>query len=77
MEIWNNKSTKEILQSIESEVAKAQNEIKCAEGDIRKAQNRIAFTLSAIHNLKNRDLKGIRYEIKRISRKTKINRNNH
>jgi len=57
MKIWNNKSTKEILQSIEPEIAKAQNEIRCAEGDIRKAQNRIAFILSAIHNLKNRDIK--------------------
>jgi hypothetical protein len=45
-----------ILQSIESEIAKAQNEIKCAEGDIAKAKNRIAFTLSAVHNLKDRDL---------------------
>jgi len=56
MEIWNNKTPEAILQSIEAEVSKAQNEIRCAEGDIRKAQNRIAFTLSAIHNLKNRDL---------------------
>lgn len=56
MEIWNNKTKKEILSSIESEIAKAQNELKCALGDIQKAQNRIAFTLSAIHNLKKRDL---------------------
>jgi division protein CdvB (Snf7/Vps24/ESCRT-III family) len=56
MKIWNNKSTKEILQSIEPEIAKAQNEIKCAEGDVRKAQSRLAFILSAIHNLKTRDI---------------------
>jgi len=56
MEIWKNKSTKQILQSIEPEVAKAQNEIKCAEGDVRKAQSRLAFILSAIHNLKTRDI---------------------
>ena len=55
MEIWDNKSTKEILQSIEPEVAKAQHEIRCATKDIQKAQNRLAFTLSAIHNLKDRD----------------------
>jgi len=42
---------------MESEIAKAQNEVRCAEGDIRKAQNRIAFCLSAIHNLKDRDIK--------------------
>jgi glutamine synthetase len=56
MERWSNKTTKEILQSIEPEVAKAQNEIKCAQGDLAKAQNRLAFTLSAIHNLKDRDI---------------------
>lgn len=57
MEIWKNKSTKEILQSIEPEIAKAQNEIKCAQGDLTKAQSRLAFSLSAIHNLKDRDIK--------------------
>jgi hypothetical protein len=39
------------------EIAKAQNELRCADRDITKAQNRIAFTLSAIHNLKDRDIK--------------------
>jgi len=57
MEIWNNKTPEAILHSIEAEVAKAQHEIRCATKDIQKAQNRIAFTLSAVHNLKNRDLK--------------------
>ena len=42
---------------MEQEIAKAQNELRCAERDIRKAQNRIAFTLSAIHNLNSRDIK--------------------
>ena len=42
---------------MEQEIAKAQNELRCAERDIRKAQNRIAFTLSAIHNLNDRDIK--------------------
>ena len=57
MEIWNTKTTQEILKSIEPEVAKAQNEIRCAHGDLTKAQNRLAFTLSAIHDLKDRDIK--------------------
>lgn len=57
MEIWDNKTLPEILQSMEMEIAKSQNELRCAEGDIAKAKNRIAFTLSAIHNLKNRDIK--------------------
>ena len=42
---------------MEMEIAKSQNEIRCAEGDIAKAQRRIAFCLSAIHNLKDRDIK--------------------
>ena len=46
----------EILKSMEMEIAKAKNEVKCAEGDIAKANNRIAFCLSAIHNLKQRDI---------------------
>lgn len=42
---------------MEMEIAKAQNEIKCAYADIDKANKRLAFTLSAIHNLTNRDIK--------------------
>jgi len=47
----------DILKSMEMEIAKAKNEVKCAQGDIAKANNRIAFCLSAIHNLTNRDIK--------------------
>lgn len=39
------------------EIAKSQNEINCAKGDIAKAQRRIAFCLSALHSLKDRDIK--------------------
>jgi hypothetical protein len=38
------------------ELAKAQNELRCAENDVNKAKNRLAFVISAIHNLKDRDL---------------------
>lgn len=57
MQIWNSKTTLEILKSMEAEIAKAQNELRCARGDVEKASNRIAFCLSAIHNLKDRDIK--------------------
>jgi len=57
MQIWNNHSIQEILKSMEMEIAKSQNEIRCAEADISKAQKRIAFCLSALHNLKHRDIK--------------------
>jgi len=31
------------------EIAKAQNEIRCAKADVEKASNRLAFCLSAVH----------------------------
>lgn len=46
----------EVIASMEQEIAKSQNEIRCATSDIQKASNRIAFCLSAIHDLKNRDI---------------------
>lgn len=57
MEIWDKHPTSKILQSLEQECAKAQNELHCALKDIDKAQKRVAFCLSAIHNLKHRDIK--------------------
>jgi glutamine synthetase len=39
---------------MEMEIAKAQNEVKCAKADVVKASNRLAFVSSAIHNLKKR-----------------------
>ena len=43
MQIWDTKTTPEILKSLNAEVAKAQNEIKCANGDIYKAQGQITI----------------------------------
>ena len=57
MQIWNQHTIQDILKSMEMEIAKAQNEISCAKGDIAKAQKRIAFCLSALHNLHERDIK--------------------
>jgi hypothetical protein len=42
---------------MEMEIAKANNELRCAEADVAKAKKRLAFCLSAIHNLKDRDIK--------------------
>ena len=47
---------KDIVKSLESELAKAQNELNCAKGDLEKITNRVAFCISAIHNLKKRDI---------------------
>jgi hypothetical protein len=54
MKIWNDHTIQEILKSMEMEIAKAQNEVKCARADVEKASNRLAFVSSAIHNLKSR-----------------------
>ncbi len=54
MKIWNDHTIAEILISIEAEMAKAQNEMKCAYRDVDKASSRIAFVNSAVQNLKQR-----------------------
>ena len=45
MDILDNKSDRELLQSLLAELAKANNEVKCAQADLNKAQNRMKFLL--------------------------------
>jgi hypothetical protein len=54
MDFLHNKSDSELLTSLLAEVAKATNEIKCAQGDLVKAQGRLQFTLAVINTLINR-----------------------
>lgn len=56
MKIWDQHPTEEIIKSLEMEIAKTRAELKCAQTDVEKAQNRMSFCLSAVHNLKTRDL---------------------
>ena len=56
MQIWETKTTQEILKSLEGEIARAQNEIRCAKGDLDKAQGRLQFSLSALKHLNDRDI---------------------
>jgi len=51
MDVLDNKTDKELLESLVVEIAKATNEIKCARGDIDKAQGRIKFLLVLAHEL--------------------------
>lgn len=51
------KNTKDLLQSIEAELAKSLNEVRHAQDDLDKAENRLKFSLAVLHNLKNRDIK--------------------
>lgn len=45
MDMLDNKTDIELLQSLLAEMAKANNEIRCAQQDLNKAQNRIKFLL--------------------------------
>lgn len=54
MDLLENKTDKEILQSILAEIAKAKNEIACARADIQKAQSRISFLIVAANEMINR-----------------------
>jgi hypothetical protein len=53
-DIFNDKSDKELLESLLAEVAKATNELRCGERDIKKANGRLQFAVMAINNMINR-----------------------
>jgi hypothetical protein len=54
MDVLGNKTNKELLKSLLAEIAKAQNELKCARGDLDKAQSRISFLIVLANDLINR-----------------------
>lgn len=51
MNILDQKTERELTQSLLAEVAKASNEIKCARQDLDKATNRLSFLLVVINEL--------------------------
>jgi hypothetical protein len=51
MEVIDNKSDRELLESLIAEIAKSTGELRCARGDIEKAQSRIKFCLMVAHKL--------------------------
>ena len=51
MDVIDTKSDKELIESLIAEIAKANNELKCARGDIEKAQGRIKFATMLLHKL--------------------------
>lgn len=55
MKIWERHSVTEIARCLEQEIAKAQNELNCAQRDLDKVKKRLAFSLSAVHGLQNKD----------------------
>ena len=54
MDVIDDKNDKELIESLIAEVAKANNELKCARGDIEKAQGRIKFATMLLHKLIDR-----------------------
>lgn len=51
LEDYNNQ---DLLQSLEAELAKALNELRCLQGDADKINGRIRFCLAVLHILKVR-----------------------
>lgn len=54
MEQLSNKTDADLERSILAEVAKAANELRCAEQDVKKAQNRLSFVIVVANELINR-----------------------
>lgn len=51
MDLLDSKTDAALMASMVGEIAKARNEIKCAEADIAKANSRIGFLLVVVHKL--------------------------
>lgn len=55
MDLLQDKTTQELLQSILAEVAKTANEVNCAAKDVTKARNRLTFLIAVANELLNRE----------------------
>jgi len=51
MDILDNKKDRDLLDALLPEIAKAQNEIRCARRDLEKATNRVSFMLLIVNKL--------------------------
>jgi hypothetical protein len=54
MQIIDDKTDQELQTSLLAEIAKAQNELRCAKADIDKAQGRLKFCILVANTLINR-----------------------
>jgi len=54
MDLIESKTNDELHRSLLAEIAKANKEIKDAQGDIKKAQSRLGFSLAVLNSLINR-----------------------
>lgn len=54
MDVLDTKTDKELLDTLIPEIAKAANELRCAQQDLKKVNGRISFLLVLAHELINR-----------------------
>lgn len=54
-DIMDSKTDEELLRSALAEVAKANNELKCAEADVKKSRNRLNFLIVLMNKLIDRN----------------------
>jgi hypothetical protein len=47
-------SEQDLMTSIEAEIAKALNELRCLQGDADKVNSRLRFALAALHAIKDK-----------------------
>ena len=50
-DLIDNKTDRELAQTLVIEIAKAQNELRCADRDIKKATNRLNFLVVVANKL--------------------------
>ena len=55
MEILDSKNSEDLLKSLVAEIAKANNELNCAQTDVKKAKNRLAFAIMLTNKLIDRN----------------------
>ena len=51
MSVIDSKTDDELLRSLLAEVAKANNELRCAHSDLQKAQSRLSFVIAIANTL--------------------------
>jgi hypothetical protein len=54
---FNEVSIKDLLLSLEAELAKSLNEVRHAQDDLEKADSRLRFALAVLNTIKDRDIK--------------------
>jgi hypothetical protein len=55
MDVVDQKTRQELMQSLVPELAKASNELRCAERDLAKARARLGFLVMVVNRLIDRE----------------------